>query len=72
MTLNINLRQPQILNRHQVTDELLGTQVEVNSRSIDVQVSRIREQIGDKRGMIIQTIRNQGYILSAPVEITEQ
>ncbi len=65
-------RPNQILNRHQVTDELLGTQVEVNSRSIDVQVSRIREQIGDKRGMIIQTIRNQGYILSAPVEITEQ
>lgn len=65
-------RPNQVLKRHEVTDELLGAQVEVNSRSMDVQVSRIRDRIGDRRGLIIQTIRNQGYILSAPVEITEQ
>ncbi len=40
-------------------------------RSIDVQVSRLRQRLGDdaRNPALIKTVRNEGYVLAASVEI---
>ena len=50
------------LSREQLID-LIGT--ETNSRSIDVQITRLRRKIEDdpKNPRLLQTVRNKGYVL---------
>jgi len=48
---------------------LHGRQSEALDRSIDVQVSRLRQRLGDdaREPTIIKTIRQEGYMLAVKV-----
>jgi two-component system, OmpR family, response regulator len=36
-------------------------------RAVDLQVSRLRQKLGAQTGALIRTVRNEGYVLAAPV-----
>ena len=68
--LQIFLDHPQrILNRDQLMDMTKGRDADPFDRSIDLQISRLRQKLGDdaRAPTMIKTVRNEGYILSAPV-----
>jgi two-component system OmpR family response regulator len=50
-------------------DQLHGRQGEAFDRSIDVQVSRLRQRLGEdaREPVIIKTMRQEGYLLTATV-----
>ena len=48
-----------------------GKKSVVSTRAVDVQISRLRSRLGDHAGNIIQTVRNEGYILLAKTTATE-
>jgi two-component system OmpR family response regulator len=52
-------------------DLMQGRETEPFERSIDVQVSRLRRRLGDdaREQGIIKTVRNEGYVLAADVEM---
>jgi two-component system OmpR family response regulator len=58
-----------VLNRDQLMDQLHGRQGEAFDRSIDVQVSRLRQRLGDdaREPTIIKTMRQEGYMFAATV-----
>lgn len=60
-----------ILSREQLLDLTLGRDAEPFDRSIDVQISRLRQRLGDnaKEPNIIKTVRSEGYVLSSDVSI---
>lgn len=69
--LKIFLEHPnRVLNRDQLLDLTQGRDQEPFDRSIDVQVSRLRQRLRDdaKEPGIIKTVRGEGYVLAAPVE----
>lgn len=69
--LQIFLDHPQrVLNRDQLMDMTKGRDADPFDRSIDLQISRLRQKLGDdaRAPTLIKTVRNEGYILSAPVE----
>jgi two-component system OmpR family response regulator len=45
-----------------------GRRADPLDRTIDVQVSRLRKKIEAGEETLIKTVRNAGYMLSAPVE----
>ena len=56
-----------VLTREQLLT-LLGTRGgEAQDRAIDLQVSRLRQRLGAETGELIRTVRNEGYVLAAPV-----
>ncbi len=59
-----------VLNRDQLMDFCRGRELFPFDRSIDVQVSRLRQRLGDdaKEPKLIKTIRGEGYMLAAKVE----
>lgn len=59
-----------ILNRDLLMDLCRGREMFPFDRSIDVQVSRLRQRLGDdaKEPLLIKTIRGEGYMLAAKVE----
>ncbi len=59
-----------VLNRDQLMDLCRGRELFPFDRSIDVQVSRLRQRLGDdaKEPNLIKTIRGEGYMLAAKVE----
>lgn len=59
-----------ILNRDLLMDLCRGREMFPFDRSIDVQVSRLRQRLGDdaKEPTLIKTIRGEGYMLAAKVE----
>lgn len=59
-----------VLNRDQLMDLCRGRELFPFDRSIDVQVSRLRQRLGDdaKEPKLIKTIRGEGYMLAAKVE----
>lgn len=59
-----------VLSREQLMDLTLGRDAEPFDRSIDVQISRLRQRLGDnaKEPTIIKTVRSEGYVLSGDVE----
>jgi two-component system OmpR family response regulator len=59
-----------ILSRDQLTDVLSGREALPYDRTIDVMISRLRRSLRDdaRDPLLIKTIRNEGYMLSAPVE----
>ncbi|NLD55768.1 MAG: response regulator [Burkholderiaceae bacterium] len=62
-----------VLDRNQLMDLTLGREATPFDRSIDVQISRLRNRLNDdaREPRIIKTIRNEGYILAAQVERVE-
>lgn len=58
-----------VLSREQLLDLTLGKDADPFDRSIDVQISRLRQRLGDnaKEPTIIKTVRSEGYVLSTEV-----
>jgi len=59
-----------VLDRDQLVDLALGREATPFDRSIDVQVSRLRQLLHDngREPRIIKTVRNGGYVLAVAVE----
>jgi two-component system OmpR family response regulator len=69
--LRIFLAHPQrVLSRDQLLDLTQGREAGPFDRSIDVQVSRLRQRLRDaaREQVIIKTVRNEGYVLASTVE----
>ena len=70
--LRFFLDQPNtVLSRDHVMEYLHGRDAGPFDRSVDLQVSRLRQKIehNTRAPRIIRTIRNEGYILTAPVQV---
>jgi len=70
--LRIFLAHPnRVLTRDQLIDLMLSRDATPFDRSIDVQVSRLRHRLNDDAAQpaIIKTVRGQGYVLAAAVEV---
>jgi DNA-binding response OmpR family regulator len=62
-------RPNQILDRDTISQSMKGRDAFPTERSIDVQLSRLRNRLGDngKHPKLIKTMRGDGYILAADV-----
>lgn len=70
--LRVFLAHPnRVLNRDQLMDLTLGREADPFDRSIDVQVSRLRQRLNDdaRDSVVIKTVRGEGYALAATVEV---
>ncbi|BBP00641.1 response regulator [Sulfuriferula nivalis] len=70
--LKIFLDHPHsILNRDQLMELTQGRESDPFDRSIDIQISRLRQKLGDdaRTPSIIKTVRNEGYVLTANVTV---
>ena len=58
-----------VLNRDQLLNLTHGRDIDPFDRSIDIQVSRLRQKLKDdaRAPRIIKTVRNGGYVLAVPV-----
>jgi two-component system, OmpR family, response regulator len=58
-----------VLSRDQLLDLSQGREADPLDRAIDVQVSRLRQRLGDdpRSPALIKTVRGEGYVLSATV-----
>lgn len=68
--LKVLLEHPnRILNRDQLLELTQGREADPFDRSIDIQISRLRQKLGDdaRTPLIIKTVRNEGYVLSTTV-----
>jgi two-component system OmpR family response regulator len=68
--LKIFLEHPnRVLNRDQLLELTQGREADPFDRSIDIQISRLRQKLGDdaRTPVIIKTVRNEGYVLSTTV-----
>jgi len=73
--LMVFLNHPdRVLDRDKLMDLTLGREATPFDRSIDVQVSRLRQLLRDngREPAIIKTVRNGGYVLAATVERLEE
>jgi two-component system, OmpR family, phosphate regulon response regulator OmpR len=63
-------RAGRVQTREQILDALKGEEWDNVDRSIDVHISRIRQQIEDdvKHPRLVQTVRGTGYVLTPPNE----
>jgi two-component system OmpR family response regulator len=63
-----------VLNRDQLMDLIHNREADPLDRVIDVQVSRLRQRLGDdgREPRIIKTVRGEGYVLAAAVEALSQ
>lgn len=69
--LRIFLDHPNsVLTRDQLVDLMLARDAVPYDRAIDVQVSRLRQRLGEgaREPSIIKTVRGQGYVLAAHVD----
>jgi two-component system OmpR family response regulator len=69
--LRVFLDHPKrVLSREQLLDLTQGREADPLDRSIDVQVSRLRQRLGDdpRSPVLIKTVRGEGYVLSVPVD----
>jgi len=69
--LRVFLAHPnRVLSRDQLLDLTQGREADPLDRSIDVQVSRLRQRLGDdpRNPALIKTVRGEGYVLSVPVD----
>jgi len=69
--LRVFLSYPnRVLSRDQLMDLTVGREADPLDRSVDVQVSRLRQRLGDdaREPAIIKTVRGEGYVLAASVE----
>lgn len=58
-------RPGRVLSRDQLLELVKGSAEEAFDRAIDVQVSRLRQKLGDDGAGLIKTIRGVGYMLVA-------
>jgi two-component system, OmpR family, response regulator len=68
--LRIFLSHPnRVLNRDQLVDLTQGKEADPLDRSIDVQVSRLRQRLSDdsREPRLIKTVRGEGYVLAVTV-----
>lgn len=68
--LKIFLERPnRILNRDQILNLIHGRDADPFDRSIDLQVSRLRQKLGEdaKAPALLKTVRNEGYVLATSV-----
>jgi two-component system OmpR family response regulator len=56
-----------VLSREQLLALVATRGGEALDRAIDLQVSRLRQKLGAANGELIRTVRNEGYVLAAPV-----
>ncbi|WP_019141010.1 response regulator [Noviherbaspirillum massiliense] len=58
-----------VLSRDQLLNMTQGRDADPFDRSIDLQISRLRQKLGDdaRSPQIIKTVRNEGYVLASPV-----
>lgn len=63
-------RPGRVLSREQLIEFTRAPGVEVNDRSIDLGVSRLRQKLGDspKEPRLIRTMRGEGYLFDIPVQ----
>lgn len=61
-------RPGRVLSRDQLMDWTRGRRADALDRTIDVQLSRLRKKIETGDQSLIKTVRNVGYVLSAPVK----
>jgi two-component system OmpR family response regulator len=59
-----------VLNRDQLIALMIERDAGPFDRAIDVQVSRLRQRLGDdaREARIVKTVRGEGYVLAAVVE----
>jgi len=70
--LRILLDHPnRVLNRDQLSEMIQGREADPFDRAIDVQVSRLRQRLRDdsREPELIKTVRGEGYVLAASVEV---
>jgi two-component system OmpR family response regulator len=68
--LKIFLDNPNcVLSRDRLLDLTRGREIDAFDRSIDLQVSRLRQRLGDdaRSPALIKTVRSEGYVLAAAV-----
>jgi two-component system OmpR family response regulator len=73
--LRVFLDHPQrVLNRDQLLNLTQGRDADQFDRSIDLLISRLRQRLGDdaREPRYIKTLRSEGYIFSATVEVREE
>jgi len=60
-----------VMSRDQLLDLTQGREADPLDRSIDVQVSRLRQRLGDdpRNPALIKTVRGEGNVLSVPVDM---
>jgi two-component system OmpR family response regulator len=60
-----------VLSRDQLLNLTQGRDADPFERSIDLQVSRVRQKLGEdaRDPQLIKTVRNEGYVLSVEVKI---
>ena len=56
-----------VLSREQLLALGVVRQNDALDRAVDLQVSRLRQKFGEGGGDLIRTVRNEGYVLAAPV-----
>jgi len=61
-------RSGRMLSREYLLEVTNRNDSDVFDRSIDVLLSRVRRKLGDSEFQIIKTVRNGGYVFTAPVE----
>lgn len=72
--LKVFLEHPsRVLNRDQLLNLTKGHDADPFDRSIDLQVSRLRQKLGDdaKAPQLIKTLRSEGYLLAVPVTLEQ-
>ena len=59
-----------VLSRDQLLNLTQGRDADPFERSIDLQVSRVRQKLGEdaRDPQLIKTVRNEGYVLTADVK----
>jgi two-component system OmpR family response regulator len=70
--LKVFLEHPKrVLSRDQLLNLTQGRDADPFERSIDLQVSRVRQKLDEdaRDPQLIKTVRNEGYVLSAEVKI---
>ena len=70
--LKVFLDHPnRILNRDQLLELTQGREADPFDRSVDIQISRLRQKLGDdaRTPSIIKTVRNEGYVLATTVTV---
>lgn len=70
--LKVFLEHPnRVLNRDQLLNLTQGRDADPFDRSIDIQISRLRQKLGEDARVpqIIKTVRNGGYVLAGTVSV---
>jgi len=70
--LRVFLDNPnRVLSRDQLLDLTRGREIDAFDRSIDLQISRLRQRLGEdaRSPELIKTVRGEGYVLAANVRI---